>query len=195
MLSQWIPKQVKNSIGYSVSELPTKFYLAAEDLNESITRMFVGALREGISAGFEETLNRTVQDSSNTVVHWKVGVEGDSNPEGRELGSFSQLRGTKKVKPRHKLVGYKGDRRSVIDSSTAKAVADSILAQEISEIISQYAAGQKPATKFYFFNPNDVKGYSHNARVEEAGNAGLVRAVTHFDREVALGNTRRYRLK
>lgn len=184
---------MKNNIGYCVSK--SKFALAAADLNDSLTQMFVGALREGITAGFEEALRLTVHDSSNTAVHWKVGVKGVSNPSSRANGTFSQLRGTHRSDPKHSLVGYKYDQRSVNDEGTANEVNKSILSKEITEVIAKYAAGNKPEIQFYYFNPNTTRGYSQNANVEEAGEAGVLRAIAHFDREVKLGNVRRYRLK
>lgn len=165
--------------------------------------MFVGAIREGLSQGFKEAVNSTVQDSSNAAVHWMVGVTGRSESSGRKLGKKENidLRNTKERGQLHPLIGFRGDNRD--GTSVALAVQKDVLDREIRTIINKYAAGQKPETKFYLYNTiggstvseGNSPSYAESANIQQAGEAGVTRIREVFSREIQLGNVRRNRLK
>lgn len=164
--------------------MATKFELMAADINNTIKRVYVGALRQGLADGFEEVVHSTKQDSSNTVVHWMLGATDGSNAAGRAMAKPTDLRPHK-----HPWVGARGDRRS--GTGEAIATADQVLAREVKIAIDRYARGQVPATNFYFYNvflqyPNQ----SGRAGLEEAGQAGLKRAVASFERAISNGQER-----
>lgn len=166
-----------------------KFELMAADVNNTIKRVYVGALRQGLADGFEEVVHSTKQDSSNTVVHWMMGATDGSNAKARKLASDKDLRGTKTTPSEHPWVGRRGEHRQ--GTGVAIATADQVLAREVKIAIDRYARGQIPATDFYFYNvylqyPNQ----SGRAKLEEAGQAGLRRAVASFERAIANGQER-----
>lgn len=156
---------------------------------DSIERMFVSAIREGITRGFEQAVENTIQDSSNAATHWMVGVEGKGNIYSRKYGKLRDLRGGKDP-----LVGNKGDGRGsgAVAASVVKAVVD----REVSTVLKRYAQGQKPELGFYFYNAvaSDSK-YDFNTLVSDAGQYGIEYAKAYFDREIELGNTRRNRIR
>lgn len=166
-----------------------KFSIAAADVNNTIKRVYVAALRQGLADGFEEVVHTTRQDSSNSVVHWMLGATDGSNAAGRAMAKPTDLRGGK-----HPWVGPRmgpGRGRSDASPGVAIAVADQVLAREVKIAIDKYARGQVPATDFYFFNvflqyPNQ----STRAHLEEAGQAGLRRAVASFEHAISSGNER-----
>ena len=190
-----------------------KFSIAAADVNSTIKRVYVAALRQGLADGFEEVVHTTKQDSSNAVVHWMLGATDGSNSANRALAAPTDLRGFMGARtrtlsngkisyggarirraPKHPWVGYRYDERSAKQPGVAIAVADKVLAREAKLAIDKYARGQLPATDFYFYNvfldeSGQDKGHiAENARLKEAGEAGLRRAVASFEREISLGN-------
>lgn len=158
--------------------------------------MFVGSIREGLTQGLKTAVEATKQDSSNAAVHWMVGVTGRSTASSRMLGKKENLdlRETKGRGKLHPLIGFRGEGRD--NTGTAVEVNRSVLDREIRTIINKYAAGQKPETKFYFYNRvGEDSEYADSARIAKAGAEGVARTAEIFQREINLGNTRRYKLK
>lgn len=171
-----------------------KFSIAAEDLNSTIKYMFVGAIRRGVTEGFDVAVRFTRQDSSNAATHWLIGVQGKSNAASRVLGKPSDLRATKSGGVKHPLVGYRGEHRT--DSGASAAISDAIVEREVNTIINVYAKGISPETGFYYFNALGESGeYAENADINFAGEQALAAAVAVFEREMSVANVRRYRLK
>lgn len=164
-----------------------KFSIAAADVNSTIKRVYVAALRQGLADGFEEVVHTTKQDSSNTVVHWMLGATDGSNAAGRVMAKPTDLRATKHGGSKHPWVGRRGEHRD--GTGVAIATADQVHAREVKIAIDKYAKGNMPATDFYFYNVFlQYPKHSAHAHLEAAGAAGLRRAVASFEREISLGN-------
>lgn len=167
----------------------------AEDLARSIELMFVASIRKGIEEGLTEAVKTTKKDSGNAAAHWMVGIHGGSQPSGRALGQPRDLRATN-TKP----VGKEGvQKRRTFANGKNEALKvqleKNIIDRELNTVINQYAKGQKPAFKFYYFNAiGSEADYADNAMIRAAGAAGTKKAVERFEIEVARDNTRRHRL-
>lgn len=166
-----------------------KFAAQADELAASIELMFVAAIREGITRGFREAVANTVQDSSNAAAHWMIGIEGRGNIYSRKFGKLVDLRGQG-----HSLVGKRGDNRG--SGALAESVINAVIEREVQSVINKYVKGQRPELGFFFYNAvASDEEYDYNALVSEAGRYGVEFAQKYFEREIALGNVRRNRLK
>lgn len=172
-----------------LAKSPRKFSNYTDQLADEITQLYVGSIRKGIEEGFKSAVENTVQDSSNAAVHWMIGVQGKGSTHGRKFGQLGDFRGG-----RDPLVGERGDNRD--STSLAASVVGSIVEREVKTVLNTYVKGQRPELNFYFYNAvaSNPK-YDFNAMVTEAGKQGVKDAQAYFEREVKLGNTRRFRLK
>lgn len=161
-----------------------KYSAYTDELADSILQMFVGAMRQGLKRGIRAAAGATQQDSANAAVHWLVGVDGASRADNRMLGRKENidLRATKARGKRHPLVGLRGEKRGRGGSGV-----EEITEREFDLIISRYAKGNNPHTKFYLYNViGDVKGYSDSdhADIMAAGEAGLTAIKEYFESQI-----------
>lgn len=163
-----------------------RIFKEAERFNELLENLVVEAIRVGVTEGFEEAVHRTHQDSSNAAAHWMVGITGKSIPRNRKYGHVRDDRNTGNA-----LIGKRGEDRSNSRPGLATQVADAIVQREMATVIAKYIRGHKPATKIYFYNAvMDIDPYQKRAGIEEAGKAGVERAIAAFRRQAQLPSNR-----
>lgn len=172
----------------------SKFSLMAADINKTVQLMFVQSMRDALERGFAHTVEQTYQDSSNAAVHWAIGVEGRVDPSAGELGEVRDFRETLARGTILYPVGRRREKRTDTNTAMVLRTAKIVLDREFEAVISKYAAGNNPSTKFYFYTAVDGK-YADNAKVFEAGRKGMSEVVVEFERQIAESNVRRYRLK
>lgn len=175
-----------------------KFERYTQEMALDLEQLFNRSIRSAMRASLEAAAKATQQDSSNAVVHWIIGTEGQ---ERKGLGEFRNLRdlrgryGTgKRLKgkrsPRLAVVGYRGDKRGKGFAPPVRFVTD-----RARDLLSAKVGGRSRIDRFFLYNATALKsgdaGYAENANIEEAGAAGLEMAHQAMSRNMIAGNIRK----
>lgn len=181
-----------------MSRRSKRYHLAAEDFNDHIRSMFISSVRQAVKEGAETVVKHTWQDTSNAATQWRIGVKGVSEPRG----TVKDNRATKSGGVVSALVGFRGENRSAKSSAYLDVVMREV-SKKMSEAANKHIKGQRPEGRIFFFHPlsqaND-ENYFENARIREAGAAGVKRVAEIFQRtmDASIANpglVRKHRLR
>jgi hypothetical protein len=181
-----------------------KFSAYTQSMSLDLEQLFNRSIRSAMRSAIEAAAKATQQDSSNAVVHWLVGFRGQGRSELGEFRNKRDLRGRRGVgkglkgkrAPRLSVVGYSGDkRRGNSDAQQAiRFVTDRAMA-----VLRNGVVGRDRIDGFYLYNAVAMAtggsdtgvSYADNAKMDEAGRAGLERAYQVMTRTMMAGNIRK----
>ena len=169
--------------------MANKFQMQGAEIAEEMKFLAIAAIRESVTAGLEEAVSRTLNDSSNAATHWQVGITnasgGSRRPAATKLG-----KGPLDFRPRkqgggpkdsldgsERHVTYRGSNRFV----TPPAVLASVLEREINSAISKLSGSSAPSSIYFFNSVGNVGPYAKSAHLETAGHAAIVETLQAFD--------------
>ena len=169
--------------------MSSKFQLQGALIAEEMKFLAIAAIREGVTAGLEQAVSTTFNDSSNAATHWQVGIT-NSNGGSRRPASTKLGKGPLDFRPRkqggapkHSLDGserhvtYRGSNRL----HTPPAVLASVLEREINAAISKISGSSAPTSIYFFNSVGSVGPYAKAAYVEDAGRAAIAETLRAFD--------------
>lgn len=166
----------------------------ADKVGMNLAELFNENIRETVKVGVRAVVTNTVQDSGRAAFHWVViPNRGRVNP-----GSWKEL----KFNPAYGVspVGRPGDK-----GKNSGAVIQAVVSRESRRAIDATVKGRSgQATSFVFQSnvparqvddhwgrPADADNYRKAAKLKEAKEAALSQMKAKWDRQIALGRTRK----
>ena len=166
----------------------------ADNVGMSLAELFNENIRETVKVGVRAVVTNTVQDSGRAAYHWVViPNRGRVNPSSWKELKFNPAYG---VPP----VGRPGDK-----GKNSGAVINAVIGRESRRAIDATVKGRSgQATSFVFQSnvparqvddhwgrPGDAENYRKAAKLKEAKEAALSQMKAKWDRQIALGRTRK----